>query len=109
MTLIYWPSQAYNKKPERRGNIVFIIIQFMIHGDIGQTISIPMEIIRLLAVLIFPLFAFCNGFKIQPRVLNGDISNPADYPFYVLLEHNGNVGCGGSLLSERYFFSSIYG
>lgn len=57
---------------------------------------------RLLFVIsIVSVIAVTNGFHIEPRVINGDISNPADYPFYVYLSSEQIGFGGGSLISDR--------
>lgn len=49
-----------------------------------------------------------HGFRIQPRILNGIVSDTSKYPFYVqILNYNYQNGtqyedrCGGSLLNDR--------
>lgn len=72
--------------------------------DTSSILPYSIEMAQMLLVLTFSLFAIANGFNIQPRVVNGDLSNPADYPFYVLLESEEGFGyCGASILSDRYF------
>lgn len=49
---------------------------------------------------IFVLFVGSQGFKIQPRILNGIKSNPQDFPFFVYLDMETGE-CSGSLISDR--------
>lgn len=62
----------------------------------------------LFAVWICLVFASSFGFHIQPKVVNGDLSNIGDFPFYVLLEKNGRPICGGSIISNRYVRPSVH-
>lgn len=44
----------------------------------------------------------CEGFEIQPRIINGDVSNPSDFPYFANVR--GSIySCGGALISDRYF------
>lgn len=62
----------------------------------------------------FKLFAVCllfvfqstssDGFTFQPKIINGIVSNPSDFPFFVGIQM-GNSRCSGSLISDRYAFS----
>lgn len=42
------------------------------------------------------------GFEIQPRIINGVVSNPSDFPYFVSLVAKGNNKfCGGTLISDK--------
>lgn len=78
--------------------------------DIASHFSfLKIETMWLLTASLLALFlAPTRGFNIRPRIINGDLSNPEDFPFYVLLHSNPGL-CGGSLISDRYFiFFTLY-
>lgn len=52
------------------------------------------------AQIVVVYLAFSHGFQIQPKVLNGAVSNPADYPYFVWI--SGEIVCCGSLISDSY-------
>lgn len=56
---------------------------------------------RFLTPSLLTLLALSHGFKLQSRIINGNLSNPKDYPFYVSLASDSGL-CGGSLISDRY-------
>lgn len=64
------------------------------------SLTIPTKMRQFSVVSIVSLFALSHAFTIQPLIINGDISNPADFPFYVLLR-DGHSRCGASLISDR--------
>lgn len=49
--------------------------------------------------------ALSHGFHIQPKVLNGAVSNPADFPYFVWIY--GEILCCGSLITDTYVDSSV--
>lgn len=53
-----------------------------------------------LLVIICNLFVIGQGFKIDPRIINGVKSNVSEFPFYVHLDMEQST-CGGSLISDR--------
>lgn len=58
----------------------------------------------IIAIFVIQL-AISQGFKIQPRVINGVRSNVTDFPFFVNIMHRAESGmsvCGASLISDRY-------
>lgn len=60
----------------------------------------------LLATLFVLLLIHSNAFTIQPKVINGQLSTPGDFPHYVFLQsintdYSSNL-CGGSLISDRF-------
>lgn len=56
----------------------------------------------------------CHGFIVQPKIVDGFLSDRGDFPFFVNViskTQDGNTvaTCGGSILNERYgIFSLIY-
>lgn len=61
----------------------------------------------LLLLVIFVL-TICHGYKIQPRILNGMLSDSSEYPFFIQLHglfYENDMRrvsiCGGTLLNER--------
>lgn len=59
--------------------------------------------IKMMGTLIIALLlnvAFSQAFSIQPRILNGIISNPADYSYFVNVEHE-QMSCGGAVIGDR--------
>lgn len=56
--------------------------------------------------LVFPIFsllALGNGFTIQPRVVNGVLSNTTNFPFFVMIEQvMPPTRCSATLISDRY-------
>lgn len=46
------------------------------------------------------LIAMSHGFRMQPRIINGDIARAIDFPFFVPLQSELGL-CGGTLLSDR--------
>lgn len=63
--------------------------------------------------LIFALqFSINYGFRIQPRIVNGDISQQFQFRSYIYLQSIPNPGekvssCGGTLISNRYVLNVI--
>lgn len=69
----------------------------------GVGLSLNSLEIKMLSSLVFSLalnVAFSQAFSIQPRILNGNISNPVDYSYFVNVEH-AQMSCGGALISDR--------
>lgn len=60
---------------------------------------------RLLVILFLAqlLSSFIDAISIQPRIINGVVSNPTDFSFFVNLRDRSS-SCGGSLLNEKYVF-----
>lgn len=59
-------------------------------------------------VIIFVVqFALSNAFTIQPRIVNGVLSNAADFPFFVKIV-NPEMLCGGALINDRFANSLIF-
>lgn len=47
-----------------------------------------------------------ESFDIQARIINGALSNPDRYPYYVQIRTQADSAeyfCGGSLINDRYF------
>lgn len=49
----------------------------------------------------------CQGFAVQPRIIDGFLSNPEEFPFFVNVvpvsaEGKPLTRCGGVILNERY-------
>lgn len=40
-----------------------------------------------------------HGFKIEPKIIYGDVSNTAEFPYFALIS-DGKFGCSASLLSD---------
>lgn len=47
--------------------------------------------------------ASTHGFSVQPKIVNGAISNPADFPFFAYITYPAVRGdsCSATLLSDR--------
>lgn len=45
---------------------------------------------------------YSHAFTIQPKIINGSLSNPQLFPFFVRLDSDAGT-CGGSLLNDKYF------
>lgn len=58
------------------------------------------KMLRFLAILIFGLFAISNGFKLQSRIIGGDLGHPDDFPYYIQLDSD-YMRCGAALLSDK--------
>lgn len=48
----------------------------------------------------------CHGFVIQPKIIDGFVSNRSDFPYLINVysrEANGRISgnCGGSILNEK--------
>lgn len=43
-----------------------------------------------------------DGFTIQPKIINGSLSNPELFPYFVRLDSDAGT-CGGSFLNKKYF------
>lgn len=60
---------------------------------------------KLLALSLLLQLAVGDGFSLQPRIVNGIRSNPADFPFFVLLlvHYPNGQGqlCGSTLINDK--------
>lgn len=69
--------------------------------DTNSSILIVITSMPRCFVLIFVLeFLHIYGLEIRPRILQGTVSDPVDFPFFVNVGHRSAV-CGGSLLTEK--------
>lgn len=60
-------------------------------------------------LVLLSTIAFIQSFEIQGRIVNGALSNPEKYRYYVQIRTSTNATeyyCGGSLISDRYFVSN---
>ena len=58
----------------------------------------------ILALIVALQIIYGNGFTIQPRIVNGVLSNPEAFPFYVFLfkgDGRQAATCGGTLISDK--------
>lgn len=58
----------------------------------------------LLVVIVFQL-SVCHGFAVEPKIIDGFVSNREDFPFFVNViaeTPEQLVRCGGAILNERY-------
>lgn len=51
--------------------------------------------------LTFHLAILGYGFEIEPRIINGDVVYPRDFPFLVKLVKSNKNFCGGTLISDK--------
>lgn len=77
----------------------------MIFGNTAEEIDsiIPTLIImdKLTFVVVTVLqIVHINGFTIQPKIINGVLSNPADYPFFVDITSIWGY-CDGVLINDK--------
>ena len=67
-------------------------------------VVIVFKMVKLLAssIVLFQLACMSYGIHIQPRIMNGLVSNALDFPFFVNLQLAGtNKFCGGTLISDK--------
>lgn len=84
-----------------------LVIDWRLIG--GIQIRVPFHLAKMvgfLVISIFSLFSISRGFSIAPRILNGDLSNPEEFPFYVQIVLRDENLCGGTLISDRWNFYS---
>lgn len=59
--------------------------------------------LKLLATVVVLQFAHINGFKIQPKIIDGILGDVSEFPFFVKLDLADDV-CSGTLISDRYIY-----
>lgn len=58
---------------------------------------------QLFAIFFVVQIAFSNGFSIRPKIVNGELSNTRDFPFFVVIKEQPKLSpCSGTLISDRY-------
>lgn len=62
------------------------------------------KVFYILAVV--PFIVTIDSFSIQPKIVNGIVSNTDDFSFFVYI-HHGDKQCSGTLISDRYVDSLI--
>lgn len=72
-------------------------------------VSIKMS--KLYLLLFVLQFAGSYAYSIQPRIINGHLSRTGQFPSFVFFHTDGSggnkiMGCGGTLISDRYGISS---
>lgn len=60
--------------------------------------------IKLLCILGMAIGSY--GFNIQPRIINGILSNPTDFPYFVYFKTSSHY-CSAVLLSDRYLTNEL--
>lgn len=58
--------------------------------------------IKIIGTLALLAIANVHGFSIQPRIIGGTVSDPADFPFFAFSDVDHNSFCSGTLLNNRY-------
>lgn len=65
---------------------------------------------KLLAVTLALQVAYSHGFAVEPRIMNGHLTDPKQVPFYVFIHSISNTSmymCGGSYLGNGYIHLRI--
>lgn len=61
--------------------------------------------LQLIFIQLVLQLALSQGFKIQPRIVNGTLSNTSDFPYFVnIVREISSSKCSGTLISDRYDF-----
>lgn len=68
-----------------------------------------MAMFQLMFISLVLQLAFSEGFKIQPRIVNGTLSITSDFPYFVnIVRAVSNSKCSGALISDRYISCTFY-
>lgn len=67
---------------------------------------IAYKMIKATLILAVISFVSIDGLNIQPRIINGILSNPTDFPFFVYVS-NCFSHCSATLISERYLLFKL--
>lgn len=52
-----------------------------------------------IAIVFVVYLAPSHGYKIEPKIIYGEVSNTAEFPYFALIS-DGRFGCSASLLSD---------
>lgn len=57
--------------------------------------------IKVALILVLAPFISINGFTVQPKIVNGDLTDPSELPWFVHIKSR-EASCGATLISDRY-------
>lgn len=60
--------------------------------------------IKLALILVIAPFICIDGYTVQPRIINGNLTNPEGVPWFAHININ-DFNCGATLISDRYLSS----
>lgn len=65
--------------------------------------------VTMIKICTLTILAVANihGLNIQPKIVKGTLSNPADFPFFVYIS-NDITKCSATLLSDRFWLFRIH-
>jgi len=71
-----------------------------------------MRYIGIVLLVLFACFAINNAVQVKPKIANGFLAKPEQFPFFAFLalEHSSGVGggCGASLISDEWLLTAAH-